>query len=194
MVFKTGSKNQKGSAAVELGLIMMLLVVLTMGTVEFSTAWRIRSVMQEAVRDGVRLASLKPDLKWNDQEIIEMVDQMVQESGFHHDDYTLGLSWDVDAGDEETLEPGDPVRMSMTYFYQSALIGFIPVFRDRVLREHSTMRYQFRSDADPGDPNEIPGGEPPAPPGGGGGGGGDDGGGGGGSGGIIPLPPSPVLE
>lgn len=52
----TGWKNQRGAAAVELGLVMPILVLLLFGIIEFARAWNARQTLTDAAREGARVA------------------------------------------------------------------------------------------------------------------------------------------
>lgn len=53
----TGYEQQEGAAAVELGLLLPLLIMLAFGIIEFSTAYNRSQGMQAGVREAVRYAA-----------------------------------------------------------------------------------------------------------------------------------------
>jgi TadE-like protein len=52
--------NQRGQSIVELGVILVLFVSLTFGTIEYGRAWMITNMITHAARDGARAAAVVP--------------------------------------------------------------------------------------------------------------------------------------
>jgi hypothetical protein len=55
-----GDRSQRGAVAVEFALIAPLLILLTFGTIEFSSAYHDRSIAADAARSAARVGSAKP--------------------------------------------------------------------------------------------------------------------------------------
>jgi Flp pilus assembly protein TadG len=60
-----------GQALVETGIVIVLLVVLSMGVIEFGRAWMVGNMITHAARDGARAAALTPASNRNDAGIIQ---------------------------------------------------------------------------------------------------------------------------
>lgn len=52
--------NQRGQALVEMGLVVVLLVTLSMGILEFGRAWMVANMITQAAREGARAAAVVP--------------------------------------------------------------------------------------------------------------------------------------
>jgi Flp pilus assembly protein TadG len=52
--------NQRGQSIVELGIILVLFVTLTFGTIEYGRAWMVANMITHAARDGARAAAVDP--------------------------------------------------------------------------------------------------------------------------------------
>jgi Flp pilus assembly protein TadG len=53
-------RDQRGQALAEMGIIIILLVTLSMGVMEFGRAWMVGNMITHAARDGARAAALQP--------------------------------------------------------------------------------------------------------------------------------------
>jgi len=61
----TGDRGRRGQALVELAIIIVLLVFLVMGIIEFGRAWMIGNMITQAARHGARAAAVLPLSKRN---------------------------------------------------------------------------------------------------------------------------------
>ena len=61
----TGDRGRRGQALTELGIIIVLLVFLVMGMIEFGRAWMIVNMITQAARHGARAAAVLPLSKRN---------------------------------------------------------------------------------------------------------------------------------
>ena len=52
--------NQRGQALVETGIVVVFLVILLIGIVEFGRAWMVANMITHACRDGARTAAVAP--------------------------------------------------------------------------------------------------------------------------------------
>lgn len=53
-------RQSRGQALVETGVVITLLVILSMGLIEFGRAWMIGNIVTHAARDGARAAAVMP--------------------------------------------------------------------------------------------------------------------------------------
>ena len=51
-------RNQRGQALVETGIVVVILVILLTGIVEFGRAWMVANMITHALRDGARMAAI----------------------------------------------------------------------------------------------------------------------------------------
>jgi Flp pilus assembly protein TadG len=56
MTPRTGWRNRKGQAAVELALVLPVFLLLVVGMLEFARAWNLHQTITDAVREGARRA------------------------------------------------------------------------------------------------------------------------------------------
>jgi Flp pilus assembly protein TadG len=49
-------RNRPGAAAVELGLVMPILILILFWIIEFARAWNVRQTLTDAAREGARIA------------------------------------------------------------------------------------------------------------------------------------------
>lgn len=52
--------RERGQALAETGIVILLLVTLTMGILEFGRAWMIANMITHAARDGARIGAVAP--------------------------------------------------------------------------------------------------------------------------------------
>jgi Flp pilus assembly protein TadG len=55
--------NQRGAQLLEFALVLPLLLVLAVGVVDFGRAWNIRQILNNAAREGARLAASRPSVE-----------------------------------------------------------------------------------------------------------------------------------
>ncbi len=55
--------NQRGAQLLEFALVLPLLLVLAVGVVDFGRAWNIKQILNNAAREGARLAASRPSLE-----------------------------------------------------------------------------------------------------------------------------------
>lgn len=55
---RTRRRGERGTALVELTLIVPLLMVLAVATVDFGRAWFVKNILEQAAREGVRLLAV----------------------------------------------------------------------------------------------------------------------------------------
>ncbi len=65
--------GEKGQSLLELALILPILLMLVAGITEFGRAWMTLNVLSGAVREGARIASVTPDIVYNQQNIRDAV-------------------------------------------------------------------------------------------------------------------------
>ena len=56
--------RQRGQALAEMAFVTVLLVILTLGIIDFGRMLMVQNVITHAVRDGARMAALTKDTSW----------------------------------------------------------------------------------------------------------------------------------
>ena len=127
--------------AVGISLVIMLLVMIT----DASAAWRVKNVLQTAVREGARIASGTPGLKLDDPGVLAVVDDVAQQSW---PDLKTCLAQKTCTRTVQFVAPlkaGDPVTVRFVFDYTPVISGMIPDQEKSIhLTSSSTMRYEVR--------------------------------------------------
>ena len=128
------TRGCRGAVLLEFALVIALLVALATGVADAAIAFRIKHVLKIAAREGARLASVQPDLKPNDPEVLKVVKEILKESN------VKGATATVKPGGPTT---GSPVTVEVTYDYDP----LFPAIGLRLggtlkLRSSTTMRYE----------------------------------------------------
>lgn len=134
----------KGIVIIEFAIITMVLVVLALGVVDTSEAFRIKHVLQSAAREGARVASVTPKsagdppLQTNDSRVLAVVDRILQDGRV---DLSLrGRSLTAPAG----FVVGNPVVVTVNYNYIPLFFGI--VLRGTIpMKSSLTMRYEVNT-------------------------------------------------
>lgn len=71
--------GRRGAAAVEMALVFPLWLALALGTLEIGRAWFSYNLLTHAVREGARLASVRPGLQQDDPAVVNRVTQILQD-------------------------------------------------------------------------------------------------------------------
>lgn len=116
---QTGKGNIRGSAMVEMALVLPVLVVLVVGLVEFSRVLMVQQVITNAAREGARAGSLY----FNDADAVEHATQVSSDyltaSGVNLGLTTISPSF-------MTMSDIPAVRMQIDYVYTTLITSFLP--------------------------------------------------------------------
>ena len=127
--------------AIGISVVIMLLVMIT----DASAAWRVKDVLQTAVREGARIASGTPGLQIDDASVLGVVDNVAQQSW---PDLKTCLALKTCTRTVQFAAPlkaGDPVTVQFVFDYQPVIFGVIPHQEKSIrLTSSSTMRYEIR--------------------------------------------------
>lgn len=103
-------KEESGAAIVEFALVLVLLVGLLMGIVEFGRAYNAKLALQHAVREGVRV--------WATAQTDADVLQKTKDATIFAAEPTVTLAAaNVNPGPEGCV-PGEPTSVTATYNFQ----------------------------------------------------------------------------
>ena len=140
--------DRRGSVVTEVAMTITLGMLLVAVITDASAAWRVKQVLQTAVREGARLASDVPGLQINDAGILSVVDNVAQQSWpdlrtcvtLHTCTRTVSFT--------SPLKAGDPVTVKFVFDYQPVILGIIPNENATIrLTSSSTIRYETRGRA-----------------------------------------------
>jgi len=136
---KTTMKNQRGVAAVEFALILLPLVLLVFGTIEFSTLLYDKAMITNASREGARAGIVYsyPD-RIADGEIVNVVNTYCS-------DHMISLGGDSSVSTTITRagnSSGDALTVRVSYLYRflvlpsfiSSLSGGLSIEGETVMR------------------------------------------------------------
>lgn len=128
--------DQKGVAAVEFALILIPLVLLIFGAIEFTTALYDKAVITNASREGARVGIVYDDPRPSDGDIIDAINQYCSDNMI-----SLGgdsaISTDiVRSGDS----PGDSLIVRVSYTYNFLVLpNFITALGPGITMEAETI-------------------------------------------------------
>jgi len=150
--------GQEGQAMVETVLMIMVVLLLLMGIIEFGFLFFAYVRVSNATREGARAGSLwlvdrKADGGYYDPTLCESVRAAVQ-SEFDEiadGDITIAVVGQdpVTCGESEavTTEAGQPITVTVTYGYELPVVSSLPIIGDVVASPYPvsravTMRFQ----------------------------------------------------
>ena len=127
---------KRGQSLIEFALILPMLLLLMVGSFEFGILFLTYHTVQNAGREGVRLAVVLPNLVDDDPRVIERVESLLPDTGLYSsfdDGITNNGISDCDVSDQVT------VTISGTYnFVFLKIIGIETI----VISIPTTMRYE----------------------------------------------------
>lgn len=128
---------RRGSIVVETALLAALLAVLAIVAADATAAWRLRTVLVAAAREGARIASLVPNLQQNDPAAVAVIDEVLTGAGIEPARAGRVVSFSA------PLAPGDPVTAAVLYTFQPSAPGLTAAFGGPIpLRAEARMPYR----------------------------------------------------
>lgn len=153
MVQVFGRTDNKGQVMVETAIVLMFLLVLVFGIIEFGRALYTKNMLNNAARAGARAAVVMSPLNnlprtYTNASTVDNIQQNIFGSIFYVDKSPSLLSATVCVADNTgacTAKPaaasGDPVNVIVTYTgFQSVVPGLVPLSPN--LTGIATMRYE----------------------------------------------------
>lgn len=108
------SRRRRGMAILEMAVTLLLLLMLSFGTVEFGYFFYVKNCIQNAAREGAR-AAIVPDAKYND--VTGAVAAAMNPGGWTSSKYTVivkrNASSTITSGNFNTLDEGDAVTVTV---------------------------------------------------------------------------------
>ena len=132
--------NSRGTAAVEFALILLPLLLLIGGATDFGLAYFVSHIVQNAAREGARLAVTLQDLGANDSRVLPVVQSRIPDIGLFaaFKDGITNTGINCASGKEEDKAVTVTVKGLYHYTFLRILPGFINVSMDRAVK----MRYE----------------------------------------------------
>lgn len=104
--------DRSGVAAVECAVILPVMLVLVLGTIELGTALRAQTILQSAVREAGRLASMDwrfivADNQTPNQKVEQDIRNFVSASGLPGNDLTISIVYAEGSNEGEVFDISD---------------------------------------------------------------------------------------
>jgi Flp pilus assembly protein TadG len=129
-------RDQKGVAAVEFALILLPLVLLIFGAIEFTTALYDKAVITNASREGARAGIVYDDPRRSNSDIVDAVSRYCS-------DNMISLGGDSDISTQIIRggdTAGDPLTVRVTYTYNFLVLpNFITSLAPGITMEAETV-------------------------------------------------------
>jgi Flp pilus assembly protein TadG len=133
---KKTMRDQKGVAAVEFALILLPLVLLIFGAIEFTTALYDKAVITNASREGARAGIVYDDPRRSNSDIVDAVSRYCS-------DNMISLGGDSDISTQIIRggdTAGDPLTVRVTYTYNFLVLpNFITSLAPGITMEAETV-------------------------------------------------------
>ncbi len=135
------SRREVGQTLAEFALILLVLMLLIMGIVDFSRAVYARTVMASVAREGARYATA--NMQATDEQVKAVAKALA--AGLNKDDISITFRRNAPLGDTDNGE----VELVVTYIFRPAS-GLIAGLMSGgsgpgiLLRSHSVMRQEVR--------------------------------------------------
>lgn len=123
-------RNDKGSALVEMAFVLPLLILLVVGICEFGWAMYVNNTLNNAAREGARLAAVT-------QKPIDVQARVRECITFPVEDMNLQI-----VTDPSEPASGAPVTVSATITFHTFTHVF-PFLEGMQMRREATMRYEL---------------------------------------------------
>ena len=129
--------TRRGGVVIETALVAALLAVLAIVAADAAMAWRIRTALVTAAREGARIASLVPNLRPNDPSTVAVMDQILIGEGIQLARAQRSVTF------SSPLTVGEPVTAMVTYSYQPSAPGLMAAFSGPIpLQADARMPYR----------------------------------------------------
>ena len=133
---KKNMLDQKGVAAVEFAIILLPLVLLIFGAIEFTTALYDKAVITNASREGARAGIVYDDPRRSNSDIVDAVSRYCS-------DNMISLGGDSDISTQIIRggdTAGDPLTVRVTYTYNFLVLpNFITSLAPGITMEAETV-------------------------------------------------------
>jgi len=128
--------SERGQSLIEFALVLPLIILLVGGVFEFGLLFMTNHLVQNASREGARLAVVLPNLIDDDPRVIDTVDELIPDSGI----FTIFAGGITNNGISD-CDTNDQVTVTVTGTYSFGILQIIGL-SDVVLNVPTTMRYE----------------------------------------------------
>jgi Flp pilus assembly protein TadG len=97
-------RGKRGAVLIETAMAFFIFLMLLFGLVEMGRAWFSYNMLTYAVREGARLAAVKPALRRNDSAVVGRISAILRDGGMTPASATVTF--------QAPLDPGDLVRVA----------------------------------------------------------------------------------
>jgi len=128
--------NNRGQSLIEFAFVLPILVIMIGGVFEFGMLFMTNHIVQNACREGVRLAVVLPNLEDDDPRVISRIEELIPDAELFsafEDGITNNGIYDCEVNDQVT------VTISGTYNFN--ILNIIGI-ENIVLSIPTTMRYE----------------------------------------------------
>lgn len=133
-------KDYKGATLVEFALILPLLFMLVFGVCEYGWAMYVSNSINNAAREGARLAAVTPKPVTHKDVVEKRVKETLSTINYATEDLMVEVAG-VAIGEGVDPSSGDAVKVTVTLQFHS-FTRLFPGLVDRPLRGEATMRYE----------------------------------------------------
>ena len=142
---KSRSTNENGATVVEFAVIVLLLLLIIFGILEFAFIFYQRHFIENAAREGMRVG-IRADNYETYTETPGCIDKLNRYCAVELavEDYLSTLYQPADIHPTKIEREGDAIKVTVTVdnFFPQLLSGFIPGFNQDVLTYSITGRYE----------------------------------------------------
>ncbi len=139
-------KNQKGAAAVEFAIVLVLLLMLVFGIIEFGLLLYDKAILTNASREGARFGIVLSNPRHTNTEIQNVVttycsNYLITFGGPTLVNIPTPIWTDNDGSGDITI--GDDLSVTVTYNYTFLFMPkFVPISNTKTLTATTLMKYE----------------------------------------------------
>lgn len=108
--------NRHGAALIEFAIILIILLMLVLGIIDFGLLLKDHLAISQVAREGARCAAVGGD-------VLDKVDDWATKLGLNTDPSVFG----IEISPESDPEPGEHITVTVTYEHSTISGGFLPL-------------------------------------------------------------------
>ncbi len=117
------AQARQASTLVEMGLLISLLMMVTLGILELGRAWFDFNLVTQAVRVAARQATVQPALQVNDARILQHIDATLQDGGLVATQRSVGFALPLKTGDRVHVSAEVAFRPFVSLIFSQGFTG-----------------------------------------------------------------------